>query len=378
MGYYSINKMKIGIFTLPLYSNYGGLLQAYALQKVLKNMGHEVVTIKEEKQLPSWKKPFVYSKRFLFKYVLKKKGAIDVFYEKSQKAILPIITRNTQLFIDKYIDLMSLSDVKKHQKKIGALIVGSDQVWRPKYVGSISNAYLAFAKKWNIKRIAYAPSFGTDAWEYNIYQSLTCRKLIKRFDAISTRENAGVSLCKEYWGINAVHVLDPTMLLDASHYTKLIGEESVEKCKGNLFVYVLDKNENITKVEQKICQTFGYTPFYSSTDNSGAMLENRIASKVETWLQSFIDAEFILTDSFHACVFSILFNKPFIVCGNVGRGMSRFDSLLQTFNLQNRKVSIDINNLDQALQTSINWEEVNRILDIQRENSFQFLSNALK
>lgn len=369
--------MRIGIFTLRLSSNYGGILQAYALQQVLRNIGHDVFTIRDQRLNRYWQLPLRYAKRFVLKYILRKQNAIDVFYEIHQRKIIPIITKQTQLFINKHIREEELSVVKKYNNTIDAIIVGSDQVWRPKYVGNIEHAYLSFTNGWNIKRISYASSFGTDKWEYNVRQNKKAKELVNKFDAVSVREVSGVYLCEKYLDINAAHVLDPTMLLDASHYVSLIGEEFSEEIKEDLFVYVLDKDETSIMIEQHICNFFGYEPFYSSTDNPSAKLEDRVASRIETWLHSFLSAKFILTDSFHACVFSILFNKPFVVYGNIGRGLSRFDSLLQTFNLEDRCISSYTDRIDTILNTPIEWDQINNILEIERIKSFKFLENAL-
>jgi hypothetical protein len=367
--------MKIGILTLPLHTNYGGILQAYALQAVLKNMEHEVVLIKENEifKLPLWKAPISYAKRFLFKYILKRKGAIDIFYEQYFKKI----TQNTRPFIDEYIQELDIEDVKKDKESFDAIVVGSDQIWRPKYYyKNITKAYLSFAKSWNIKRIAYAASFGTDKWEYTEAQTQQCRNLVEKFDAVSVREKSGIDLCQRHFGINAVQVLDPTMLLDVQHYISLIERANIEKSKGELFVYVLDKSKETHDIEQEICSMFGYKPFYSSTDSSKASLENKIASRPEVWLRSFYDAEFILTDSFHACVFSILFNKPFVVYGNKNRGLSRFDSLLQLFGLEQRLISQETVHLQQTLNTPIDWTTVNAILREQRDVANRFLIDS--
>ena len=368
--------MEIGILTLPLHSNYGGILQAYALQKALKRMGYEAILIKENNKfkLPLWKKPFTYSKRVLCKYILKRKDAIDIFYEQKREEL----RQNTRIFIDKNIQTKDFSYVKKNKRDFEAIIVGSDQVWRPKYCKNIERMYLSFAKNWKIKRIAYAASFGTDEWEYTGKQTKNCKNLLKLFDAVSVREKSGVELCKKHFDTNAVQVLDPTMLLDVSHYISLIEKEKVEKSAGNLFVYILNKNEVANKIEQEISSTLNLIPFYSSTDSAKALMEDRKTTKVENWLRSFYDAEFVLTDSFHACVFSILFNKPFVVYGNSSRGLSRFDSLLQLFNLENREISTGTANLKHILNSPINWSKVNKILNEQREISNLFLTNSLK
>ena len=363
--------MKTGILTLAFNNNYGGILQAYALQTVLRNRGREVILIKESPKLPLWKMPFSYSKRILDKYILRKKEAIGVFCEQKRKQLDSTIYQNIQKFIDEYIRVENMAYVKKNKKDFEAIVVGSDQIWRPKYYRYIERAYLSFAQKWKIKRIAYAVSFGTDQWEYTHKQAQNCKKLVQKFDAVSVREKSGIDLCKKHFDINAQQVLDPTLLLDVSHYISLIEKGKVEKSKGNLFVYVLDENEDTKTIEQQISSAFDYTPFDRYTDNKKAI-------KIEAWLRSFYDAEFILTDSFHACAFSILFNKPFVVYGNVARGLSRIDSLLQLFHLNDRIVLSKTTHLTPILNTPIPWKEINEILKEQRKNSLQFLTQAFK
>ena len=360
--------MRIGILTLPLRTNYGGILQAYALQAVLINMGHEAFLIRDKDQyeLPLWKKPFSYVKRFIYKYILRKKKSLDIFHEQK----IP-----TRIFIDTHIQSKKMLYVKNNHKNIDAIIVGSDQIWRPTYYHkNIERTYLSFAKKWDIKRIAYAASFGTDEWEYTETQTEKCKNLLKLFNAISVREESGINLCKEYLDANAVQVLDPTMLLDVSHYISLIEHAQTEKSSGNLFVHVLENNEIIKRMEQVIRDTLHLVPFYNGTD----YIQIGKITKTETWIRSFLDAEFILTDSFHACIFSILFNKPFVLYGNKDRGLSRLDTLLKLFNLENRLVASETLNLQKIIDIPINWNEVNEILKKQKEISNQFLINSLQ
>ena len=90
------------------------------------------------------------------------------------------------------------------------------------YKRSIESSFLDFAETWNIKKISYAASFGTDLWEYNEKQTSNCRKLIRKFDAISVRESSGVTLCKKYLDIDAIQVLDPTFLLTKEDYCAVV------------------------------------------------------------------------------------------------------------------------------------------------------------
>ena len=369
--------MRIAILTLPLHTNYGGILQAYALQTVLERMGREVCLIEEKckpYQLPLWKVPLSYGKRILMNLT---GHPFPIFYE--QKAIRekPIIQQHTDRFIRKYIKrriVNSFSEIK--ETDFGAIVVGSDQIWRPKYFPNIKHTYRDFTEGWNIRRISYAASFGTDEWEYTLKQTMQCAQLLKRFDAVSVREISGVRLCKERFGVKAVHVLDPTMLLSIEDYIKLFEMANTPKSKGNLLCYILDDTPEKKALINNLASKNGLIPFSvnSKVENYAAKLEERIQPPVEQWLRGFYDAEFVITDSFHACVFSILFNKPFIVLGNASRGMSRFSSLLDTFKLHNKMI---FNIIEQSSMDSIDWNKINSLLNWSRIHSQDFLTRSL-
>lgn len=380
-----INKkeyMRIGILTLPLHTNYGGILQAYALQTVLERMGHEVVVfdkILPEPSLPLWKCPFVYSKRLINKLLGRKDNI--VFLEQYVSKIKPIIQQNTNKFIKIYIHRVSFKTFAKipDADTFNAIIVGSDQVWRPIYFGEdhVDDAFLAFARGWNIKRIAYAASFGVDKWEYSPLQTETCKSLLHNFDAISVREESGVKLCRECLECKAQLVLDPTMLLDKSDYVKIIKTSNVPKSKGNLLVYILDETPDKTALIKNIADKYNLKPFRvgSKTENIHAPLNERIQPPVEEWLRGFYDAEFVITDSFHACVFAILFEKQFVVIGNKKRGMSRFFSLLSQFGLENRLIA---ENLNVSAVDYIDFTLLRNRLTELKEKAMSFLYKSLK
>lgn len=360
--------MKIGILTLPLHTNYGGILQAYALQTVLGRMGHEVEVI-DTPNIKSSPSLWTIGKRIIKKLLGRK---VSLFLEKKYNKEFPIISQYTQLFVDKYIHRKVVNTPEELQEDdFDAIVVGSDQIWRPKYYGKIENAYLKFAKDWNIKRIAYAASFGTDEWEYTPHQTARCGELLRMFDAASVREASGVGLCKEYFGVEAKHVLDPTMLLNKEDYIKLIETAGTPKSKGTLLNYILDDTPEKRALIEQIAKDKGLVPFRvnSRVEDHNAPLEERIQPPVEQWLRGFYDAEFVVTDSFHACVFSILFNKPFVVIGNKERGMARFNSLLRLFDLGNRMIV----NLDDFKSLSNTDFSVGDFQEIQKQ-SYYFLS----
>lgn len=369
--------MKIAILTLPLHTNYGGILQAYALQTILERVGHEVIVLGKNNhaQLPLWKMPLSYSKRVVKKYVLGNKD-VRVFHEQWLNKTFPIISQNTQKFIDKYIHYLTPTSLNSiNPKDFDAIVVGSDQIWRPKYYSKIENAYLEFAENWNISRIAYAASFGTDKWEYTRSQTEKCKGLVQKFNAVSVRESAAVNLCKEHFGINALHVLDPTMLLDKNDYINLFETAKTPTSPGNLLVYILDETAEKTELVNNTAKEKGLVPFRvnSLVNNHNAPLEKRIQPPIEQWLRGFYDADFVITDSFHACVFSIIFGKPFIAYGNASRGLSRFNSLLKMFSLEDR-LTIDSN--IRQLQ-DIDWNFIEKKLNHLRIESFNFLKDNL-
>ncbi|MFV5693022.1 polysaccharide pyruvyl transferase family protein [Flavobacterium sp. LT1R49] len=370
---------KIGILTLPLHTNYGGILQAYALQKVLENMGHEVTIISgkvKKIKLPLLKLPFVLFKRIVLRYVFGRE--LELLVEKRINTEQPIVCKHTHQFVDKYLNISDISFDKLPKNSFDALIVGSDQIWRPDYCENIYDSFFDFAVKWNIKRIAYAPSFGKDTWDYTELQTKRCGNLVQLFDAVSVRELGGVRLCKKNFKIDAEVVLDPTMLLFASDYIDSLQIGNTPKSSGNLMVYVLDnnasKNDIIGIVKDKLSLTIFKTG--SKVEDIFATLDQRIQPHIEEWLRGFYDADFVVTDSFHACVFSILFNKPFVVCSNQLRGNERFVSLLSLLNLEDRIVN-STEDLDKIKLIEIDWISVNDKLDFLKKKSIDFIHKAL-
>lgn len=370
--------MRIGILTLPLHTNYGGILQAYALQTVLERMGHDVVVFDSPYQykISFLKKIIAYPKRFICKYVFRKKGAI-IRFEEYATHVNCVKRKNTQPFINKYVHRLELTDFRKlNRKDFDAIVVGSDQIWRPKYYPTIENAFLSFSKNWNIKRIAYAPSFGVDNWEYNDEQTKNCKALVKKFDAVSVREQSGVGLCEKYFDVDAEWVLDPTMLLNSEDYIKLFKDNNTPQSDGTLLDYMLDRDDDKETMIRQVASKANLKPFRlnSRVEDPTAPLEERVQQPVEKWLRGFYDAKLVMTDSFHACVFSILFKKPFVVVANRERGLSRIESLLGYFGLTNRIVD---NTTEIADLPDIDYEAVYEKFEGMRVKSMDFLKNAL-
>lgn len=377
--------MKIGILTHPPCRNYGGILQAYALQVYLERMGHEVWVLNRPRKvrLPLWRQGAGILKRAVLKYVFGKHVALTLGGNRCQTDYL---CKHTRHFVDRYIHLTlpaySSEDLAKQVKELGidVLVVGSDQVWRPRYVASISDFFLGFLpEKSPMKRIAYAASFGVDVWEFTKEQTQECRILIKRFDAISVREDSGIELCKQFLGAEAVLLPDPTLLLMPEDYLSLLKAEK-ENREPQLFAYFLDPSPDKQKMVDRIAehQHLKVSSVRIRMEDISLPLPERIIPSVEEWLCGFRDARFVVTDSFHGCVFSILFNKPFMVYGNSERGMARFHSLLGMFGLEDRLVKSSDEMYESCFTCSFDWKKVNRILEKKRGLTANFFDMNLK
>ncbi len=377
--------MKVAIVTLPLHTNYGGLLQAYALKSCLEGLGHETTVLDLEDKMPApglFKAPFVYARRVLVR-MTKGPAAPEIFRERRFKAELPVISANTKCFVDKYIAprmLRSYSDLSRGD--YDAFVVGSDQVWRPRYFPGVEDAFLRFAKGWDVRRVAYAASFGTDELEYENPMLDNCVRLLGEFDAVSVREDSGVRICSEWFDRDDVrHVLDPVMLLGADVYRTMASCVESHPAKGKLVTYILDTDaykqsvvDFISRVGSLDVHDLSVRPY-----DRNLPLEERVVPSLEQWLAGFADAEFVVTDSFHGCVLAILLHKRFVVVGNSRRGLARMQSLVDIFGLDQRLVQgIDPGDDGEYFLTEPDWAEVDRILDARRDECLEFLKNNLK
>ena len=303
-----------------------------------------------------------------------------------------IISRNTRRFVERHISICPehvshQEDFRSVDNKYGydAYVVGSDQVWRPGYNAFLTSMFLDFTGRENVKRVAYAASLGTSAWEYTPEMTEECARLSRRFDLITVREESGVALCKEHFGVDARLVLDPTMLLNHKDYEQLVTEDKAPQSPGTLFHYILDPSEEKHRMIELLADRLGLLPFtvmpgYYADKCTRHNVENHIEDcvfpPVSSWLRGFMDAEMTMVDSFHGAVFSIIFNKPFWVIGNSKRGNARFESLLGTFGLQDRMVSPD-QAVSPDWSSPIDWEKVNVILEREKKGSLELLRQGL-
>lgn len=373
--------MRIGIITVPQeINNYGNILQKYAMQTVLEKMGHgvEIVESGEPARLPL--------RRLLlrcgYKAAMKLKGQpYVIFHERQANRRKRQDWKNDKMFVGKYLNMAlydNVSDIRPDS--YDAFVVGSDQVWRKAFAWKkdVEHNFLDFASGWDVRRVAYAASFGVDCLEgYTREEAENCRRLARLFDAVSVREQSGVKLCKRMFGIDARLVLDPTLLLEKADYEQLINAANTPKSPGSLFSYVLDESPQKRAIVEMMAEERHLTPFQVDFLRSyDDFREEKNGCFVEKWLAAFRDAEFVVTDSFHGCVFSILFKKQFVVIPSRYRGLTRFETLLGSFGLGSRQV--DTMEDAQRIGGEIDYGEVYNKLREYKSLSLDFIKGQLR
>ena len=367
--------MKIGILTLPFNNNYGGYLQAFALLTVLKQQGHDVEIIYRRPR----RRPFIWIVKTTFKNIVK------VLLGRKVWCIIPDQEKDLRAkgakmmpFVDKYVSprskpLYSSKALAKYaSNRYDAIVVGSDQVWRPDYVSNIEDFFLVWLDN-NTLKLSYAASFGTNDPKYSDEKKKTCGDALQYFKAVSVREKDAVEVIEKLgWDLKCKpqQVLDPTMLLEKEVYKQHICKVKISN-RRKVFCYVLDQSSFVHDIISETCNTIGCEAY-----QLGVKCDGNFAS-IEEWLRAINEAEVVITDSYHGTVFSIILNKPFIVCMNAERGLSRFVSLLSIFKLNHRivKSKEDVRVL---LNENIDWERINCILAEERVKSTAFLKENLQ
>lgn len=379
--------MRIGILTFwQTLDNYGQVLQAYALQQVLLALGHEPYIIRYDLENRPYKESMLkkISHVLLFPlyrlYVKKKETAKSQI--RNSLAIRQFDAFRSKHFVFSDNIYKSLKQLKKNPPQADCYIAGSDQVWGHLLSYRENRAFfLDFGDK-NIKRIAYAPSFGRKDYPTDLHAQL--RVLLSRFDAISCRELDGVNICKSV-GIEAEKVLDPTLIAPLSIYEQFIEKEK----KKSEYVYIYSLNikspEEIGWTQLKgLCKTESLKVLV--TTGTGYCRGERLYDEAEyedstisQWLSNIYNAKMVVTTSFHGIVFCLLFHKHFVYIplkGSFGKGNNRVLDLLRQCSLMDRclKGGDDYTRL---LESPIEWTQVDCILMKEKTSSVKFLKKSL-
>lgn len=347
---------KIGIITICDNDNYGNRLQNYALNKILDSFNLANVTL--------WDKRDNSLKRKI-KFIIKKILSIKSLKHRKYNLFQKFTNENIS---NEYVNLDNLKEI---ESRFAYFIVGSDQIWNYNFGHAKDKDFLKFADY--DKTISYAPSFGVsnidDEWKERICNGLNHIKYL------SVREQQGAKIIKDLSNRDAQVVLDPTLLLSKEDWCKIQKKPKKMIKEKYILIYFLGEktqklNEDINKLRKdnnlkviNLCDIEDKY-FYSCGPSE--------------FLYLFNHAELILTDSFHACVFSMIFNKPFYVFDRNSKGMksmnSRLDTLLSTFKQEQRKVN-SLNSIDDVFECD--YKESYEILKVKQNESLNFLKNAL-
>lgn len=337
--------MKLAILTHPLGVNYGGILQAFALSSYLKGQGHDVTVLNRQSNLPLAKR--------ILKSVL-----VALHHPRYNNPRY----KHLVSFVKKYINYSKplstdgqMSGFVKGNS-MDAVIVGSDQVWRTRFAMCYGYNYFLDFVPAGVRKLSYAASFGLSQWEYNNEQTQRIKQLLSEFKAISVREDEGVQLCKDNIGVVAEHVLDPTMLIHADDYQHITSKRLVEE--NYVFVYWLGSEDEKRKALES-AKIEGKRIIDISLRGSDPLMS------IENWLSYIKYADHVVTDSFHGCVFSILFQKQFTICANNSGGNGRLKSLFTM-------LEIDTN------QSPVDYNAVSARLENLRNYSYDFINKALQ
>lgn len=354
--------MKIGVLTYH-YSknNYGAVLQTFASVFLLKKLGLDPTVLDLRPKEDRLGKRNV--KSIILKAIRGEKK-FDKFRKNYMKFTTPLWT---------------YEDCEEQNSFFDTFYAGSDQIWRPVMAKDRLYRYFFDFVDDDKDKISYAASFGTHIWEGTEKDTAKISNLLKRFKAVSVREDSGVKICENEFNVNAIHVLDPTLLLNQEDYNKII-KDTGKKIKNQpkyIGLYLLDDIKGEGMIPKKVQEQKGLATknIYSETlkiFNYNFFRYNEVGE----WLQGIKNAEIVITDSYHCVIFSIIFQKEFICIINERKGVSRIESLLNMLGLENRMyskndLSVDLNN------PPIEYSRVSKKLDQQKEASLSYLKTAL-
>lgn len=321
---------RIGLLTLPLHTNYGGILQVVALYGLLAGQGREVTLFRTGPDRPVLRLAIAeLLRRLPFQNIggLRARHREIAAHAPFLKRYLPRMTRILR-------NRAQLS-AEVRERGLEVFIVGSDQVWRSEFrLGTdFANYFLDFVGN-EVGKVAYAASFGHSRWQEGPDMTARIASFLARFRMVGVREETGVEICRETFGrTDAKLVLDPTLLMPAGFYGEMIGAPRQSSGKV-LMKYVLDPVKELGALEASALEALGH----GATVRGIYLDRQERQATVPEWLRAFRDADFVLTDSFHGMAFSIIFGKQFVALVNAGRGEDRFLSLARQLGLEDRLV----------------------------------------
>lgn len=367
---------KIGLLTYHGSHNYGSVLQAYALTTKLKELGYdiELINLRSKNQKDMYK----IFKKYNGKYPIIRTGFTALVYHKLKRRF-----DNYERFINEVLPITkkeyaSGKELSKENFDYDMYMCGSDQIWNPACVDFESAYYLDFVKG-NKKTIAYAPSLGKSEFDEKTLNRI--KSLINNIDYISVREKQGADLIKKITDKNVEVVCDPVSLVEKDVWDKLAVKPKLKK--PYILTYFLNNNHGDRSLIKYFQENTGYEVVVLNEyiRDYFKKYNHRFDASPEEFVGLFKYASLIYTNSFHGTVFATIFNKPFFstIAKNsqniVNNNDSRKINYLEKVGLSNRIICDNVPSKDEIL--NINYEEANKKMKDLREESLQYLLNAL-
>lgn len=357
--------MKIGLLTVHCSVNYGASLQAYALSKFIKNLGHEVKIIDYR---PKYFTSILDYNHKNDRKHLKTRLKLILLHNRIYSQF-DAFTKFENMYFDK-TELLEKEDLMKISKDFDVFICGSDQIWNPLNVNFDSSFFFDFADKSAIKA-SYAASIGQDELDEDCHKFLTDN--LKLMDFISIREDIGVNLAEKLTTKSITQNIDPVFLLDKEDWEDI--ENKIELPKKYVFVYTIGMQELPFQIASDLkskndlkCITIQFNAFkHKVTD----LMMDKYGPR--EFLHMIRNAEYVVTNSFHGLALSILFKKKVIPFCSLDRN-SRIESLLRVFNL----TGIQISNFDEYKNKDFDvyWNKIidsTEIINNERNSSKNYL-----
>lgn len=359
-----MNKKRVGVITFHDYDNYGAILQSYALQRKLKEMG-------TYPEIIDYRCDYISNP---FRLVnLKKKGLFNYIYGAIGHICYIPRRRQCNLFRKhmRYSQPVSKGNMGAVAGKYDIYIAGSDQIWDYKLTNFDTTYFLDFVKKGK-KKCSYAASIGEHEPPEQYRKKYS--SLLKDFDQILVREDYGADIVESLTGSRPGITCDPTLLLTADEWTSLLKEP---RCKNKyILVYQLGINKELVDFVRRLKKKTGLRVVYIPFPLVGLMnCSCKIAIGPAQWMGLFKNAEYVISDSFHGVVYSLLFNRNFFAMVNGHHMNRRVQQLLKMVGLSHRTIE---NVSDEALTQPIDFTFANEEIARFREESLAQLRSLVK
>jgi len=369
--------LKAGIITFASAHNYGAILQVYAMQKYLENLGIEAHVINyRPKEIDNVYKLYKIKKsRYKIVKVIRKIKKITKVKTKYKWKIDKY--NNFEEFISNVLKTTEpyykLKEIQNAYLDYDILIAGSDQIWNTDLTKGFKAAYfLEFGKKDAI-RISYAASLGRD--DIDKKYVMFYKRYLKNFDYISVREKSMIPIFQELTDKEVVQVIDPTLLLKRKDYEDL-KKDSKYKGKKYIYTHFIGRDEKVIEMADKMSRDLNIPVLHNFAEK---LFENELDYHYNESPEQIIDviknAEMIISNSFHLTVLSIIYNKQFITIPHSKRP-ERMKNLLEMVGLEDHLIE-DVRIMPELSKLNINYKEVEKKLEKEREKSVKFLQEAL-